>query len=226
MENKIKIKNMSFKQVEKLKLVRNGDIGANGKVYKLNSKECLKIFEYYKDIYDEKKFMEFTQYNLETAELPKTLVRILGIFSGYISNYVDGPMLCECGDYDFSRLLVLYSDFIKKAYSEVSELNLIVQDTGSTNIMLDKSTNTFKMIDSDFWVKPNNKKINDIRRINFNNLNASFGRYVCFMFDKYIDINTDYVDFYESYRDDIEKKHNVKIKTINDMRNVRLKGML
>lgn len=70
MDSTIKIKSMSFKQIDKLKLVRNGGIGANGKVYRLNSNECLKIFEYYKDINDEKKFKEFTQYNLETAELP------------------------------------------------------------------------------------------------------------------------------------------------------------
>lgn len=151
---------------------------------------------------------------------------VLNIFSGYISNYINGPMFCECDDYNYSDLLVLYSDFIKKACCEVSELNYVIQDCGSTNIMLDKSVNSFKLIDVDLWTKSVNRGLRDIRRINFNNLNATFARYVCFMFDKYIDINTDYVDFFESYRADIEKKHNVKIKTISDMRNVRFKGML
>ena len=34
--------------------------------------------------------------------MPKKLVYILGIFSGYISNFIDGLMLCECDDFDFS----------------------------------------------------------------------------------------------------------------------------
>ena len=135
---------MSFKKIDKLRLVRNGNIGANGKVYMLNDRECLKIFEYLKDFYDEEKFHEFTTYRFETVEMPKKLVYILGIFSGYISNFIDGLMLCECDDFDFSEMLVLYNKFIRKACLEISEKKLVISDAGSTNILFDNSTNQFK----------------------------------------------------------------------------------
>ncbi len=225
MESKINIEKMSFKQINKLKLIRNGDIGANGKIYMLNDHECLKVFEYYKDLYDLEKFREFTTYNLETVEMPKRLVSILGIFSGYISNYIDGPMLCECGNFDYSELLVLYNNFIRKACDEISELGLMIVDPGSTNILLDKSVNGFKMVDPDLWIKQGDMKVCDIKSTNFNKLNTTFGKYILFMFDKYIDINADFIDFYENYRIGVEDKHNVKIKTIDDMRNTRIKGL-
>lgn len=225
MESKINIEKMSFKQIDKLKLIRNGDIGANGKVYMLNDHECLKVFEYYKDLYDLEKFHEFTTCNLETVEMPKKLVSILGIFSGYISNYIDGPMLCECGNFDYSELLVLYNKFIRKACDEISELGLMIVDPGSTNILLDKSVNGFKMVDPDLWIKQRDMKVSDIKSINFNKLNTTFGKYILFMFDRYIDINADFIDFYENYRIGVEDKHNVKIKTIDDMRNTRIKGL-
>ena len=41
-------------------------------------------------------------WRFETAEAPKKLVYISDIFCGYICNFINGPMLCECDDFDFS----------------------------------------------------------------------------------------------------------------------------
>ena len=226
METVNNITNLSIKQISQLKLIKNGDIGANGKVYILNDMECLKVFDEPKDFYDVDKFRKFTTYEFETANMPKELVYIANVFSGYISDYIDGPMLCDCDDFDFSEVLALYVDFIKKACFEISERKIVISDTGCTNILFDKSTNKFKMIDPDLWSIQNDITIPIIRKLNFNNLDIAFCTYVFGVIKKYPNINTDYIDFYESYKKQIEEKCKTKLKTIGDIRNMRFSMIL
>ena len=219
------ITNLSIKQISQLKLIKNGDIGTNGKVYMLNDKECLKVFNE-QGVYDEEKFKKFTTYEFETAEAPKKLVYISDIFSGYICNFINGPMLCECDDFDFSDVLALYGDFIKKACFETSVRKIFIGDAGCTNILLDRSINQFKMIDLDLWSIQNDIAIHILRKYNFNNLDIAFSRYIFGVLDNYPDFDTDFIDFYESYKKEMEEKHKTKLKTIGDIRNMRFGMML
>ena len=75
---------MSKNDIKKLKLVKNGNCGTTSKVYKLNDKECIKVFNNSMDEFDLYRMNRFTKMSFEGANLPKVLVLINNKSSSYV----------------------------------------------------------------------------------------------------------------------------------------------
>ena len=72
---KLNVRNIDEKEIKKLKLVKHGDCGYFGRVYRLNELECIKIFYEKLSGYKINKYNEQTQFLFETARMPKYLVK-------------------------------------------------------------------------------------------------------------------------------------------------------
>ena len=224
MIGRVNIERFTDKEIKSLSLVRNGKIGFNSVVYRLNDKECLKVFRNSKglsNLYGMYKVGKLMEYTFETAEMPKRLALIDNKYNGYVLNYIDGPMLEECIDYDFSKILHLYSELIEKATNEISEQGILLVDINAYNILLDKTNNKLKLIDSDTWIINSKKSIGHLKSLNFKNMAQTFS---CFALSDLfcdLDMDGDFVDYFETRKNEIEKRKHIKTKTISDMRNIR-----
>ena len=223
MIGRVNIEKFTMEEIKNLELVKNGSIGFNSIVYRLNDKECVKIFR--KNVktncvYGVYKTSKFMKCSFETAEMPKRLAIVDNRYSGYVLNYINGPMLEECADYDFSEMLLLYSKFIEKATIEISDEGILIIDSNAYNILLDEKEKKLKLIDSDSWIIKNKKMALELKGKNFKTLAQTFS---CFAFSSLfcdLDINGDFIDYFESRRKELQKEKHVKIKTISDIRKI------
>ena len=223
MIRRVNIEKFTEEEIKNLELVKNGNVGFNSIVYRLNDKECVKIFRKSAEIscfYNVYKASKFMKCKFETAEMPKRLAIVDNRYSGYVLNYINGPMLEECTDYDFSEMLLLYSNFIKKATMEISGEGILIVDPSAYNILLDKKDKKLKLIDPDSWIIKNKKNARELEEKNFKTLAQTFS---CFAFSNLfcdLDINGDFIDYFESRRKELQKEKHVKIKTISDIRKI------
>ena len=208
-------------EIDKLKLVKNGETGHFGKVYRLNMDECIKIYNDPIDDFLMFNLNEKTNATLETAALPKRLAVIDKKVKGYTMDYIFGPRLLDCEDYDYSKFIELYGAFVKKASEEISLEGYSIIDASVGNIVLDVFRKEFRLIDTDLWKREDSCEYDELLNRNFTELNlALFNR---FLFLLGYDIaglrpQDDFVDYYETLREDIEKKNDIKIKTLGDVR--------
>lgn len=222
MNMNLNIKKISNIEISKLKLVKNGDCGHFGRVYRLNRKECLKVFNTKFNDKFVKVISEQTKFSFDNVEMPKQLVEVDGTIKGYITNYIKGNNLVDSLDCDYTKFLIIYSNFIKNATQEISSEKYLITDASSTNIMINNRQTLVKLVDTDLWRRRYDLSCFDIVEKNFNELNAAvFNRFLFLLnYDLFkLKINDDFVDYYECVREDIEKKRNVKIKTLGDLLN-------
>lgn len=208
-------------EINKLSLVKNGDCGLYGNIYRLNEEECLKYYKVSIDAYQYYKLNEFTQYYFESAVFPNRLVLVNKKFHGYIMDYVDGYRLDECNNMEFSTLLKLYKEYIDTILDELSEEKIEMFDVHSGNIMYDAINKKFKSIDCEDWEVINLPSYK-IKENNFRKLNAALRSVITedeFHFMKKITLDTDFIDYYESYRQKLEKKSKKKILVVQDFIN-------
>lgn len=208
-------------EINKLSLVKNGDCGLYGYIYRLNEEECLKYYKVKIDDFQFYKLNDFTKYSFEAAVFPKRLVLVNNKFRGYIMDYVDGCRLDECTNMDFSLLVRLYKEYIDRILDEVSEERIEMLDVHSGNIMYDSKKEMFRSIDCEDWTIEN-LPVYQIRESNFRKLNLAFRSAITgddFHFMKKITMDTDFVDYYESYREKIEIKSKKKILKVQDFIN-------
>lgn len=221
MIRRVNIEKFTKEEIKNLELVKNGNIGFNSIVYRLNDKECVKIFRKNAEtncFYSVYKATKFMKCKFETAEMPKRLAVVDNKYSGYVLNYINGPMLEECTNYNFSDMLLLYSKFIEQATREISDEGILIVDPNAYNILLDKKGQKLKLIDSDNWVIKNKKAAGELREQNFKALAQTFS---CFAFSNLfcdLDIDGDFIDYFESRKNKLQKEKHIKIKTISDIR--------
>ena len=210
-------------EIDKLKLVKDGDTGHFGKIYRLNIDECIKIYNDPIDDFLVFNLNEKTNIALETATMPKRLAVIDKKVKGYTMDYVFGPRLLDCMHYDYSKFIELYGKFVNKASEEVSLAGYSIIDASAGNIMLDVFRKEFKLVDTDLWKREDSCEYEQLRNRNFTELNlALFNR---FLFLLGYDIagltpQDDFVDYYETLREEIEKKNDIKSKTLGDVRKI------
>lgn len=208
-------------EINKLSLIKNGDCGLYGYIYKLNEEECLKYYKVHIDAYQYFKINEFTQYSFETAVFPNRLVLVDNKFRGYIMDYVEGYRLDECKDMEFSIILKKYKSYIDTILDELSEERIEMYDVHSGNIMYDAINNKFKSIDCEDW-EVSNLSAQKIKENNFMKLNLAFRSILTeddFCFMKKMTLDTDFIDYYESFRQKQEKKSKRKILVVKDFIN-------
>ena len=206
------------KQIAKLSLVKAGDSGYFSKVYKFNEKECIKVFNEPKKQSEIIRYNDLTRYSFNNAIFPKKLLFKDYKLVGYIMDYVDGILLDNIFEMEYSKFLKMYKNFMESVLYEVCEKGFVMQDVHPHNVIYDQNNEVFKSIDCDEWIKSKNP------------FEESFFELVeCFICSlnlgaKYlIDENTDFIDYYETLREIKEKQHNTKIETIRDMKELRYK---
>lgn len=214
---KIYATEMKREDVDKLKLVKNGQLGFLGRVYRLNKDECLKVFRNPIEEFDVPGYLELTKCDIPSAVLPKKLITIDDEFYGYVMDYVDGITLEDIKNMDYSYLLKAFSLFLKNVISETAECGILVQDTHSQNIMYDRKNHKFKSIDCDRWYRTYMDKEKTIK-YNFREIIAGFVYALKLGAYPTADMNTDFIDYYETIRENLEKKTKEKIKTAEEMR--------
>ena len=223
----MKIKNFNIENytnsfISNLSLVKNGDKGYFGKVYRLNDEECLKIFNDYNNEkffgFNVEDLLEKTKYRFNTVVMPKKAVFVDEKYAGYIVDYIDGIALSECLDYDFSAVLVMYNNLIEKVVEEVSEAGFIMEDVNFSNIMVDPKTKDLRIIDTDFWKISKKHRVGTIKEINKNTLNKYFFRSIRSSYYVIEKLQcSDFISFFETMKKNIETSNNVKIKTLGDV---------
>lgn len=217
----LNVQKFTSSELDKLSLVKDGDTGHFGKIYRLNWDECIKIYNDTIDDFLVFSLNEKTNVSLETATMPKRLAVVDKKVKGYIMDYVFGPRLLDCMDYDYSKFIKTYGAFVKKASEEISLEGYSIIDASVGNIMLDLFKKEFKLVDTDLWKREDSCEYEELLNRNFTELNlALFNR---FLFLLGYDIagltpQDDFVDYYETLREDIEKRNNIKIKTLGDVR--------
>ena len=217
------VEKMSLGYIKKLELVINGDIGASSRVYKLNYNECIKLFYEYKDEFELKRYHDYTKLNFECAVLPKTLYLINNKFKALKMDFVNGVMLSEISQYmDYSKYVVLANSLIESS-KEISEEGIVVYDSHSNNIMYNYDKDKFVLIDQGDW---SNQRIDsdEASRLNFRILHNTLRST---LFDnsfsignlkESLDMDGDFIDYYETERQLTEKKTGQKIITIGEFR--------
>ena len=220
MDIKFNVKKISEKSISKLHLVKNGDCGHFGRVYRFSDSECLKVFNEPFSDYRIKLLNEQTNFSFETVQMPKYLVKMKNKINGYVTDYVEGKRLCDSLDCDFSEFLKMYSKFIKKTAVEATEAKYMIVDASSKNVMIDEANSCIKLVDTDLWDKRKDWDYDRLIEQNFSELNGSIFNGFLFLlsydiFD--LTIHDDFIDYYETIREEIEHKKNVKIKTLGDL---------
>ena len=214
---------MSFGYIKKLELVKNGDAGVDCKVYHLNNKECIKLFNHSKDIFELKRYHEYTELDFSCAALPKKLYLINNKFRAIKTEYVNGDMLSEINpDMEYSKYLSL-SKILLEASKEISEEGIVVYDAHSNNIMYNYDKDKFVIVDQGEW-SSNRIHSEEAKCLNFRILNNTLrselfdSPFSIGMLKKSLDMYDDYIDFYETEIELVEKKIGKKIITIDEFR--------
>lgn len=216
--NELNVQKLSRKDIYKLSLVKNGDIGTLSKVYRLNNLECLKIYKKAKDEYDLYRLNEFTKLKYEHVVMPNRLVIINNKFKGYIMDFINGTMLCDCEKLDFSFMLKKYKEFIDNVIDETVDDGIMLYDCNACNVIYDTEKQCFKLIDCDEWAIHTYYRGNEIIQ-NYRMLHSTFNylitnKYNALEYDFY-----DFIDYFECLRQMEEKRLGIKIKTIGDFKN-------
>ncbi|MGN1000611.1 MAG: hypothetical protein ACI4OG_01585 [Bacilli bacterium] len=219
---------MSKNDIKKLKLVKNGNCGTTSKVYKLNDKECIKVFNNYMDEFDLYRMNRFTEMSFEGANLPKVLVLINNKFKASIMDYINGEMLSELTSIDYSTFIRIANELVQNV-KIISEERIRIFDSHTENIMYNYDTGKLVLTDPGEWSFDTLNTKEEITRKNFELINSSIRGHL-FMTDSYlpscfyipnlvdISVDDDFIDYYEDLKEKIEKTKNVKIKTILDSR--------
>ncbi|MGN0144317.1 MAG: hypothetical protein ACI398_04995 [Clostridium sp.] len=219
---------MSKNDIKKLKLVKNGNCGTTSKVYKLNDKECIKVFNNYMDEFDLYRMNRFTEMSFEGANLPKVLVLINNKFKASIMDYINGEMLSELTSIDYSTFIRIANELVQNV-KIISEERIRIFDSHTENIMYNYDTGKLVLTDPGEWSFDTLNTKEEITRKNFELINSSIRGHL-FMTDSYLpsrfyipnlaDVsgNDDFIDYYEDLREKIEKAKKVKIKTVLDAR--------
>ena len=217
------VQKMSFCDIKKLELVNNGDVGSSSKVYKLNDKECIKLFNESKDIFELKRYSEYTKLDFSCAALPKTLYLINNKFRAVKTDFVNGIMLSEIDcEIEYSKFLILSKQLLD-ASKEINEEGIMIFDSHSDNIMYNYDEDKFVLIDQGEWSQHRVDTLyastmnfgilhDTIRSVLFKNA-FSIGNQ-----KKSFDIDGDFIDYYEIEREILQRKTGQKIKTIGDFR--------
>lgn len=201
------------------------DSGAYGRIYRLNADECVKVWKHSPSFELVNKINNFTNFKLNSAVFPNNLVIIKDDIIGYTMEYINGKNLRDEDDFDFSFFIEKYNKYIRAILNELSESKILTCDINMGNIMFDKTRGKFRSVDIDSW-SVSCDSLEVINNENFLNLIRCCAGFLFFYDhnDDYkkatnIDFNTDFVDFYESMRNSLEKKSYVKIKTVDDFIN-------
>ena len=213
--NELNIRKFSRRDITKLELIKNGSIGNSSKVYKLNDLECIKIYNKSRDEYELYRLNGFTKLKYEHVIMPNTLVIINNKFKGYTMNYVNGNMLCDCLDLDFSFALKKYNDFVKDVTSEIENDGIILYDCNASNVIYDNDNQCFKLIDCDEWAIHIGSKASDMFQ-NYRMLFSTFNYLVTNEYNASEYDSCDFIDYFEHLRKMKEKKLSRKIKTLGD----------
>ncbi len=213
--NELNVKKFSRKDINSLKLIKNGNVGNSSKVYKLNDLECIKIYNKSKDEYELYRLNDFTKLKYEHVIMPNTLVIINNKFRGYTMNYVNGNMLCDCLDLGFSFALKKYNDFVQNVTNEIEDDGIILYDCNSSNVIYDNNNQCFKLIDCDEWAIHIQSKASIIFQ-NYRMLYSTFNYFVNNEYSASEYDSTNFTDYFECLREIKEKKSNRKIITLKD----------
>ena len=211
----INIRKYTPTQIQKLELVKNGDLGINGKVYRLNDLECLKIFNNNKNIFDLLCAYYLSNISFDWAALPTSFIVESNKFKGYTMKYIDGISMRMFGEIDYSNFIRLYYKLIRSALDDTTEERIKLYDIHLGNVMYDYQEKNLKMIDADAWRKDLCSLI-ELKNENF----AVMDRCICgsiFGIESAIDINGDYIDYYESLRYSFEEAVGRKLNTVADV---------
>ncbi|MDD6879628.1 MAG: hypothetical protein PUD59_05360 [bacterium] len=217
--------------INKLKLIKNGDSGFYGKIYRLDNEECVKIyntFNKYVISYSIKELIDLTKINIPNVINPKKVIirsfetNYDEIALGYIMDYIDGNTLNEIDKMRIKVFLQKYKNLLETV-KQISNLRIVIQDCHLGNIMLNKNTGNFVFIDIDDWHFEKNLSNNMIVKTNFEYINNSImSKILYYGFDKIagkVDHNTDIVDFYSTFFEKESKEKRISLKTIRDLRN-------
>lgn len=223
----INLINISYNNLKKLSLVKNGDIGISSKVYRLDKDKCIKIFNESKNEFDMHRYNRFTNLDFECAVLPRELVLLRKKFRGYTMDFVNGNTLYNLDtNIEYSKFLMLAKKLIEES-KEITEEGIILFDAHTDNIMYDKNKKKLVLTDPDEWAFSSTLKA---KEFNFTILNASICEYMFgtqdFVFNDDIPIfakiseEDDFIDYYETLRDNMSRERSIKIKTISDSRKI------
>lgn len=219
---------MSKNDIKKLKLVKNGNCGTTSKVYKLNDKECIKVFNNSMDEFDLYRMNRFTKMSFEGANLPKVLVLINNKFKASIMDYINGEMLSELTSIEYSTFIRLANELVQNV-KVISKEGIRIFDSHAENIMYNYDTGKLVLTDPGEWSFDTLNTKEEITRKNFELINSSIRGHLfladsylpsCFYIPNLVDISVDddFIDYYEDLKEKIEKTKNIKIKTILDSR--------
>lgn len=113
--------------------------GANGKVYKLNNGDCVKIWN---DLFISKekinKMYRFSNFNITCAAFPKKLAFIKGEPRGYTMDYINGAYPEDCFDFDYSYFIEKMNILITSYFLELGGEHILIKDTHYGNVMWDE----------------------------------------------------------------------------------------
>lgn len=215
-----------------LKLIKDGDIGLYGKVYRLNDKECLKIYDYnthFKNEVPINMLLELSELDIDCVINPKKIIiseKELDYNKyayGYIMNYIDGKNLNNIDRVKVKTFLEMLSELFN-VVKEISKEKLVIQDCHLGNLMLPNDINKIHFIDIDNWHFDRQQSKNFVYKTNFEYVNHSIMiRLLSYKYDKIegkINEETDIIDFYSSFIEKECKEKRMKIKTIRDLKNM------
>lgn len=217
-----KLDNIKFRKISKstlsnLNLVKDGNCGKNGSVFRYSDDKCIKIFSEPMSIGETIKIGQLSKYSFDYASMPEEIVLLNCKPIGYLMNYINGDNLSKNYKLKFDDFLELSSDLILNAF-ELSYIGLFITDSHSKNIIL--SDDKLVLVDTDSWMI--DYDIDTVRKNNFLNLDRTFCK---LMFGieysgiDYYDIKKkkDYIDYYYKYKKNFEKNSKIKVKYINDI---------
>ena len=200
--------------------------GSNGKVYRLDNGDCVKIWEKLFIGKDEvNKIYNFSNFNASCAVFPKKLAFVKGEPKGYTMDYINGVYPEDCFDFDYSYFIDKMNLLLNYSSLELAPNHIIIKDTHYGNVMWDKKKELFRFIDVDGWAQRKSISENEVRELNFKKIIEMCAVYVLgtndtIYFDKAhdIDMKTDFVDLYETIRKELEGQSGKRLKTVHDVR--------
>ena len=211
------------------KLITDSNVVGKGKggiVYHLNDNSCFKIFHNSLSEDDIVRLNAFCNLKINSAVFPNSLVVVKNDVRGYTMDFVDGKIMEECSEFDFSCFLSKYDEYMKKCLVQFSDNNIEMFDVGYTNIMFNQQTKSFQSIDVDNWII--NQR--DVYDFNFRRLSSAFFCYAFSLlslsgenFSKHfskliISKQGDFIDFYECVRENVQNVLGRKLHTVGDVR--------
>jgi len=214
-----KMTQYQLNKIRKSELVKKGDSGDFGKVYKLNDTECIKVLNTCGDNFELSRYNSYANLEFECAVMPKLLYLVNGKFKAYKMNLINGDELCEVSDdFDYSKFVQLADKLIKSVNEEISEEGIIVYDSHDGNIMYDYDKDKFLLIDQGQWSTSGiNTEIAKVKNFSIINESVFYTLFPkIFLHRPMIQYGTDFIDYYETKKENFEKQTGIKIKTIGE----------